>query len=231
MGERRDYYVYVHLRTDSKMPFYIGKGRLLRAWDFTKRNPHWKRIAEKHGCIVELLSEGLTQEQALDRERKEIAWARQYYPLANATDGGDGNAQEWRIRENQEKILEFFTRFGRFPAQGIPEERAIAKLLNNYTTVGSRSYDQDFHGRVLELSGGNCIRSIRAELVTKGKEELMAFYDKNLRLPLPSLAGEHNMYARMRRYISPDKSTFDPDFRKWCEERGYGKRNSKRSEK
>jgi group I intron endonuclease len=86
------YYVYVHIRPDTKSIFYVGKGKGKRAWHYHNRNKHWQRIVNKNGgeFEVNLLAEGLTDEQAIGKERFYIAlYGRQN--LCNLTDGGESN--------------------------------------------------------------------------------------------------------------------------------------------
>ena len=68
MPEKSDYYVYVHITADSKTPFYIGKGRRNRCYTRRQRGTHWDRVVAKHGLIVEILHQGLTEAEAFQRE-------------------------------------------------------------------------------------------------------------------------------------------------------------------
>ena len=70
--------------------FYVGRGKPSRPYEFG-RNPHWDNIARKHGYTVEVLSSGLTVEEANAREIALIAECRAAgVPLTNQTRGGDG---------------------------------------------------------------------------------------------------------------------------------------------
>jgi hypothetical protein len=86
--------VYRHIRKDKNETFYIGIGKTLRrAYRTDSRNDYWKNIA-KNGFDVEILYDGITWEQACNKEielislygRKDIGTGI----LANMTDGGDG---------------------------------------------------------------------------------------------------------------------------------------------
>lgn len=85
-------YIYQHLRKSDGKPFYIGKGSKNRAYEFAhSRNPHWHNVFKKHGCIVEILEDGLTDSEAYEKEIELIADGRKKgWPLVNITNGGDG---------------------------------------------------------------------------------------------------------------------------------------------
>ncbi len=67
-------YVYGHYRADTGELFYIGKGtRPDRAKAKYGRNPYWWNIVKKHGYTVKILYDGLTTQEALDKEAELIA--------------------------------------------------------------------------------------------------------------------------------------------------------------
>jgi len=90
--EDKDYYVYIHQDLTRKYsniseylscieyrPFYIGKGKELRAWQFTDRSKAHKRhvkanieIGSNRDDTVYIFKEGLTENEALELEAKLI---------------------------------------------------------------------------------------------------------------------------------------------------------------
>ena len=81
-------YVYGHYKADTGELFYIGKGtHPRRAKVKYRRNSHWKRVVNKHGYTIKILYDGLTDQEALDKEAELIA---EYGldNLANFTSGG-----------------------------------------------------------------------------------------------------------------------------------------------
>lgn len=74
MSENR-FYVYGHYTADTNRLFYIGKGTGRRAWDRgkTDRNDYWHKTVNKHGIVVKLLIENLTEEDAFTKEKELIA--------------------------------------------------------------------------------------------------------------------------------------------------------------
>lgn len=93
-----DFYVYAWLRPCGS-PFYIGKGRGSRDAQIKDHNPIFMRIVkkiERNGLKprVERLRENLTEDEAFELERREIAKHGRINLktgiLANLTDGGEG---------------------------------------------------------------------------------------------------------------------------------------------
>lgn len=84
-------YVYIHRRASDLKVFYVGKGTRERAWDQHGRNLYWRRVAAKHGVVVEIVVDGLDGRAALDSEIETIAkYAAEGAKLVNMTGGGEG---------------------------------------------------------------------------------------------------------------------------------------------
>lgn len=85
------FYVYIHRRKSDGVPFYIGKGKLRRAWCFAHRNEYWNRVREKHGVTVEICSRNMSEPDAFLLEMWLIAkFKHEGVALTNMTEGGDG---------------------------------------------------------------------------------------------------------------------------------------------
>jgi hypothetical protein len=87
------YYVYAHINPLKNEIFYIGKGTRKRAYTNSRRSDFWHKITKKYGFIVDILEDGLTNEEACLREKFYIAKIGRRDlgkgPLVNLTDGGD----------------------------------------------------------------------------------------------------------------------------------------------
>lgn len=104
----KEFYTYVHKRkTDGKV-FYVGKGSAGRAWDFVRRNWHWKCIVAKHGVDVEIDIGGLQEWAAFEREFQLIALHGRkdcgYGILVNYSDGGSGATGTIFTKEQRERV-------------------------------------------------------------------------------------------------------------------------------
>ena len=110
-------YVYKHTRLDTNEVFYIGIGsqnKYKRAFSLIKRNSFWRNITSKTEFLVEIIQDGLTWEQACEKEKELINKIGRrdlgLGTLVNMTDGGDGtfnvkHSYEWyeKQRKNNSK--------------------------------------------------------------------------------------------------------------------------------
>lgn len=87
------FYTYAHYKPEGGL-FYIGKGKVKRAYAMDGRNSHWQNIVNKYGRPhVELLAKWDTEEAAFDHEKVLIASFRDMgFVLANKSDGGEGTS-------------------------------------------------------------------------------------------------------------------------------------------
>lgn len=83
------FYVYLHLKPNGEI-FYVGKGTKKRAWSQYLRNRHWQCIVNRHGFIVKIHTDNLTENQAFDLEKQLIKQYKIISKLTNVTDGGGG---------------------------------------------------------------------------------------------------------------------------------------------
>ena len=86
-----DFYIYIHRKASDNTPFYVGKGRKGRAWTISGRSKHWNNTVNKHGLIVDIVFEGLTEEDDFQCEIDTILELKYFgYALVNLTNGGEG---------------------------------------------------------------------------------------------------------------------------------------------
>ena len=104
------FYVYLHRRKTDNKVFYVGKGKNRRAWCTDKRNKHWNNVVDKHGFNVDIVFEGLSEQEAFQIEKDTILEMKYFgCDLTNMTDGGEGssgfkqNPQMVRERANRRK--------------------------------------------------------------------------------------------------------------------------------
>lgn len=90
------FYIYFHLRADNNSVFYVGKGNGRRAYVKRMRSNHWNNIVAKHGYIVKIIEDNLTEDQAKERE---VYWIAKLGRidlgtgcLVNFTNGGEGSS-------------------------------------------------------------------------------------------------------------------------------------------
>jgi hypothetical protein len=126
------FYVYEHWRTDTNLPFYVGKGCASRARNMKyNRNPHHiaiqnklKRIGDK--VEVRIISRDMLEIEAYNYETQRISyWRDQGVVLVNLSDGGDGpsgfkHSETWK-RALSERMKIYFSD---------PENRAAVSRRN-----------------------------------------------------------------------------------------------------
>jgi hypothetical protein len=104
--------VYTHTRKDNGNVFYIGIGlNEKRAYELSdkRRNPHWNRIALKHGVTVNITHTDIFWEEACKIEQYLIEFWRNQLgkrAISNITDGGEGSAGLIMSDEAKQKMRE-----------------------------------------------------------------------------------------------------------------------------
>lgn len=112
-----NFYVYLHIRKDNGIPFYVGKGSGNRAKQKKARNDWWWNIVNKYGYDIIFLGEDLTEKESFDLEcywikrigRRELGLGT----LVNLSDGGEGNSGNKWTEEQKKQIS--IDRKGRLP--------------------------------------------------------------------------------------------------------------------
>jgi hypothetical protein len=85
-----NFYVYVHRRASDNTIFYVGKGSGGRAWSKHRRNPWWSNVVSKHGHVVEIVIDNMTEQEAFDLEVELTEYYSEF--LVNLTLGGGGSS-------------------------------------------------------------------------------------------------------------------------------------------
>lgn len=67
-ADDRRFYVYKHLRASDGTVFYIGKGNGSRFKSKSGRNKHWMSIVNKHGYLIEIVQDCMTNAEACELE-------------------------------------------------------------------------------------------------------------------------------------------------------------------
>ncbi len=105
MSATNDFCVYVHRKATTGEIFYVGKGRSKRPMVRCSRNKYWHNIVNKHGYIVEIIIQGLSDNQSRELEVELITWYGRLGlgtgPLVNMTPGGEGvRMDDPRVKAN-----------------------------------------------------------------------------------------------------------------------------------
>jgi hypothetical protein len=108
MNTQEKFYVYEHIRPDTKAVFYVGKGCGNRAFTSFGRNKHWNNIVNKNqGKEVCFLAKDLDEELAFLCEIEAIdKYRRLGIKLVNKTNGGEGVSGMFFSKEHKQKLSE-----------------------------------------------------------------------------------------------------------------------------
>lgn len=98
------FYVYIHRRLTDGLVMHVGKGKGRSAWSRSGRNQYWRNTGAKHGVLVEIFKDGLSEQCALTLEKIAIFHYRALgHPLTNMTNGGEGTSGYNRPRSDAER--------------------------------------------------------------------------------------------------------------------------------
>jgi hypothetical protein len=125
------FYVYEHWRTDTNLPFYVGKGHGARAFNMHHGRNHLHKSVQGHLAVsdarieIKTIADGLSEENAFALEREKIAfWINSGVTLANLSAGGQGASGYRHTPEAIAKAVAFHTGRKRSPQT---RERISAK--------------------------------------------------------------------------------------------------------
>lgn len=99
------FYIYEHIRPDTGVVFYVGKGKGKRAYSKISRNKHWNNIVSKNNgeFQIRILNWFNNEDDAFHAECWQISQLKLSGNLVNLTDGGDGASGSVQSYETIEK--------------------------------------------------------------------------------------------------------------------------------
>lgn len=100
------YYTYAHIRPDTGVIFYVGKGSKKRAHSKDNRHKHWHHVVNKNKgkFEVRILNWFNNEDDAMSSEVWQIAKLRPLGLLVNKTDGGEGCSGYIPSEETKNKL-------------------------------------------------------------------------------------------------------------------------------
>jgi len=135
----RNDYVYIHKKETDGEVFYVGRGKRSR-FKSIERNEFWKNIVKKHGCLVEIVAQGLHTYEAKLLEMKLVnLYGRRDLgegSLVNLTDGGDGGENIIVSQATRDKISAANT--GKSNANSDPEPYHFRNYMTGETTYTTK---------------------------------------------------------------------------------------------
>lgn len=83
------FFVYLHRRASDNIVFYVGKGCRYRHKSKWNRSQHWYDTVNKHGLVIEIVQDNLSEAEAFTLEIELIVKYKSI-ALCNRTAGGEG---------------------------------------------------------------------------------------------------------------------------------------------
>lgn len=139
------YYIYIHRRLSDNKVFYVGKGKGNRAWVNIGRNIYWSRVAQKHGCYVDIIFSNLTDEDSYEIEHctiQELLYFNEN--LTNLTEGGTGGlnpSKETRLKQSLAKKGKKPHNYGKpLPSVSMDKNGLADKNIYNFSHQDGRTF-------------------------------------------------------------------------------------------
>ena len=121
------FYVYEHIKADTKEVFYVGKGIGNRCHKRTNRNRFWHNVVNKHGFEVKFVAKDLDEDLALLVEVERIDQLKKLnHRLCNLTGGGEGVSGLVMSAESRKKMSD--SHIGKKPSQETRKKQSLARV-------------------------------------------------------------------------------------------------------
>lgn len=178
-----NFYIYLHIKSTTGEPFYVGKGKGNRSESKIGRNKYWNNIVNKYGYDVIFLETDLTEEEAF---KKEIYWIKRIGrydlgngPLVNMTDGGSGGATTIGMKHTQETKDKISLVHKNKIITDSFRKKCSDRMIGNKINVGRSSLVKNF-GDVSGANNGNAKTIMYLDKEYKCIKDLYNefFYDK-----------------------------------------------------
>ena len=148
--KKRKYYVYAWCIKGTDEVFYIGKGTGNRYRTRKRENSYFMKMVDSHDCYPKIIHDNLTEEEAFELEKQEIAHYRSIEGnrLTNILDGGDNPPLVFgpKSEEQKKKMRESMKRFyNNHPEASRESSRRLKEFLK--TEEGKRFFEKSIKAR------------------------------------------------------------------------------------
>lgn len=189
-SKARDFYVYQWFIKDTEEIFYVGKGRGSRYKDFHERAYEAEKIREMYDTDSRFIETGLTEEQAIELESKEMArilnetndrLTNRIIPLTTKRDNGYGRSQHTPELQFEttpclyaSEIDEHYFNITHRPFDEVDDEhlKSVVMITRNLAdgieAIYGGSFDKYLEetNDLLSMNGGRVLKSQYAKSVT-----------------------------------------------------------------
>lgn len=148
------FYIYEHIRPDTGMVFYVGKGSGYRSNSTKDRNKHWQNIVNKaNGFLSKIIFTHQDEELVLLAEQERIDQLKRLgVKLCNVTLGGEGITGLKHSEASKQKMRD--AAFRRTPCVHTNESKEKIRLANTgviFTEERKRKIAEKAKGRKMPI--------------------------------------------------------------------------------
>lgn len=209
------YYVYIWIRLDKNVVFYVGKGSGNRYKDMSMRNKYFLNVVNKVGkdnIDIKIIEDNLTENEAFEKEKYYITYYKETgHPLTNLSDGGEGSSG-WYEKLTDEEKLQHKEISKSFLGKTHTEEtkkkmsKAMKGLKHNFSKEGLESLRKSAKQRDPYWKGKHLSEEAKKKIsdARKGKAQFgshVVVFNKDLFIVeiLPSRAETYRVYINDKR--------------------------------
>ena len=209
------YYVYIWIRLDKNVVFYVGKGSGNRYKDMSMRNKYFLNVVNKVGkdnIDIKIIEDNLTENEAFEKEKYYITYYKETgHPLTNLSDGGEGSSGWYEKLTDEEKLQhkEISKSFlGKTHTKETKKKmsKAMKGLKHNFSKEGLESLRKSAKQRDPYWKGKHLSEEAKKKIsdARKGKAQFgshVVVFNKDLFIVeiLPSRAETYRVYINDKR--------------------------------
>jgi len=184
--------IYFHRRKDNNEIFYVGIGKLKRAYENKpdRRNSIWNKIVSKTNYTIEIIHKNLSWENACELEKQYI---KQYGRinnktgiLANMTDGGDGAVGVVVSKETKDKIVSTRRKNNSYNVSKETRKK-LSKISKSQWSTMTKEQKEERNKKVSEANKGKVLSDETRKKISKNRKGIIFSEEHRKNLSLANI--------------------------------------------